>query len=201
MFNLLDVIVSQRLERACTHLEAGVLVELHERESHGVYQRRYGRHEEVDAVTYQEYDRGTHHLQRNGPPGRGRQVAVKPRHTQRQRVEHQRQHASRESDGEETDVTQHVAQQSRNVVVGIPQTRAEVDEDILARRVEEQHQHHAKTRHRQECGRSHRKAGNNPRLVEQREARRQTAREDQQEPPERTQRMTQAEQARRHADV
>lgn len=80
--------------------------------------------------------------------------------SRRQRVEHQRQHTARKPDGEQTDIGQHVAQQSREVVVKVPQTRAEVDERIALRIVQKQHQHAADAQRRIEGHRSGRKARN-----------------------------------------
>ena len=55
----------------------------------------------------------------------------------RQRVEHQRQHAARKSDGEQTDVGEHVAEQSRDIIIQVPQPRAEIDERVAFRIVQQ----------------------------------------------------------------
>ena len=70
-------------------------------------------------------------------------------HTHGQAVEHAGQDTSRETKGEETHVREHVAKQSGNHVVGIPEAETNVEEDVLARTVVEHdhaschnHQHH-----------------------------------------------------------
>ena len=60
-----------------------------------------------------------------------------------QGIEDRGQNAARKADGEQTDVGEHVGEDARQVVVGIPQTESQIDKGILARRIEEEHQHDA----------------------------------------------------------
>ena len=79
-----------------------------------------------------------------------------------QRIEHQRQHAARQADGEKPDVRQHVAEQPRQIVVEIPHARPEVEQRIAPGRVEEQHQHGADSQHDIERHRRGGETGNDP---------------------------------------
>ena len=54
---------------------------------------------------------------------------------------------ARQAECEEPDITQHIAQQARDVVVGIPESAAEIDQRVLLRIVEKQHQHRTDAHH------------------------------------------------------
>ena len=86
----------QGLERTHRHFEARVFVELDERQTHRVHERRNGRHEEVDAVADQQnrdHDQQPHDDARtfgHEPGGK--------------RIEHRGEDTAREADGEQTDI-------------------------------------------------------------------------------------------------
>ena len=69
-----------------------------------------------------------------------------------ERVEYQCQDTARQTYGEETDVRKHITQNTRYIIIGIPQSRTEIHQRILARRVEEEHQHCSQTENAEECG-------------------------------------------------
>ena len=113
-----------------------------------MHHRRENAHEEVDAVSQQQ-DQQHHELLHD------RNIRA---HTNGQLVEDHRQNTSRKADGEQTDVRQQIAHQSRHIIIGIPDTESEVHEDILARRIEEEHQHQADAQDHQISDRMEREA-------------------------------------------
>ena len=140
VFRLIDF--RQRFELARSHFEARVLVEFHEGESHRVNERRDRGHEEIDAVP-DEQDQQDHQLAHH------RNIGAQARS---QVVEDRGQDTARKADREQTDVRQHVGKDARYIIIGIPKSGSEIHERVLARRVEEKHQHHADGRHAVEGG-------------------------------------------------
>ncbi len=147
-------------------------------------------------MTYQKYHRRSDDLHRNDPPVHAFDAVRESRKTQTQRVEHLRQHTARQTYGEQTDVAQHVAQQTCYVVVRVPQACAEVDKRIAADVVQQQHEHQSHAYDGQECRRRGGKPRNYPILVQHRQTRREAACEQHEEPAQRAERRGKAEQLR-----
>ncbi len=101
-----------------------------------------------------------------------------------QRVEDQCQHTTRQTDGEESDVGEHVAQNTRYIIIGIPQSRAKVHKRILSGRVEEEHQHCTQAKRCVERRRRCREEWDNSCLIEHRQTHRYACRCNDQEPAE-----------------
>ncbi len=156
-------------------------------------ERRDGRHEEVDAVADQQ-DR-QHDENPHNDVGALRHEALG------QRIEDQRQHTARQSDGEQADVGEHVAQQAGNVVIKVPHTGAEVEQRIAPGRIEEQHQHGADPQHDIERHGRGAEPGDDPCRIEHRESAGNGCGQQHDEPPHRTQRIAHAEGAGRDADA
>ena len=107
-----------------------------------------GRHKDVDTVAKGQ-DEEHHELFCN------RYIRRK---ASRQVVEHNRQSTTRKADGEQADIAQHIAQQTREVVVGVPQAGAEVHKRVPIGVVEQQHQHCTHAQDAQAQGRREREA-------------------------------------------
>ena len=149
-----------------------------------MHERRDGGHEEVDAVADEQNRR--HNEQPCHDTG------VIGDETAGQGVEDRGKHTARKTDGEESDVRQHVGEDTRNIIISIPQTDTQIEEGILARRVEEEHQYGAQTDRRIEGRRGGRIEGNHPRGVEHRQASGQAAGQDHQQPTQRSERIAES---------
>ena len=68
-------------------------------------------------------------------------------HTCSQAVEHAGQDTSRETEGEKTYVGEHVAQQAGYHIIGIPQAKADVEEDVLTGAVVKEYHAAGKNHH------------------------------------------------------
>ena len=109
-------------------------------------------------------------------------TAVKTRQTKCQLVEYLSQHTTRQTDCKQTNVREYVRQQTRYIIIGIPQTRQNTHNRVLA--VEEQHKCQTDGHRNIERHRRGGEEGDHPLLVQHRQSRSQHARQQHDEPTE-----------------